>query len=558
MKNNESKARELANCEENASSLIVKKGASRIKKELAGIIPPEFFNPHTAGQIHIHDMEFYGSTYNCLGILPSDYAEGAKDFHTAVLRLIGGITELTNCQSGGIGVLDFDGDLSKYIGSEDDDALCREMTDFLKIMNLPLRKGCEKAYVTLNFGLDCSENGRRLTKALLGAYRAGVYIFPNLVFTVKSGVNLRETDPNYDIFLMAAETTAVCMNPTYLNLDADFNADMALGKFGIMGCRSRVAANRFSDNGSLHRGNVAAVSVNLVRIALEGGDGGFIRLLDERLETARDMLLHRFRTLAEGGNFRHLKEKNLYVGAAEGGSADMLKNGTLAIGFIGLWDCFCLTHGYWGIQGNEITLAILELFRKEGLDIVGHMRKKIDDFSAETNMNFSLLASSGEGISGFFPEKDKKVFTSRDFPEYYTNSFHTPVNADISCFEKIDAEAPFHKLCSGGHITYIELAEAPLGNGEAVRELVTYACCKNAGYFGINYPMDVCGQCGFKGTFGSCPRCGGNDITRLRRVSGYLAEDKVMTRGKQAEVSRRVANIGRIDRGGEIENVSGD
>ena len=548
--------RDLANCEENASAVIMKKGAFQEKKELVQIIPSVFYELHDVGRVHIHDMEFYDTTYNCLGILPSDFAKDAKDFHTAVNRLFGGIVELTNQQSGGIGILDFDGDLSKYIKDEDDDTLRREMMDLCHNLNLPVRKGCEKAYVTINFGLSVSEKGRRLAAALLDAYRSGIYTFPNLVFTVKRGINRDKNDVNYPIFCKASETTAACMNPTYLNLDADFNSDMMPGKFGIMGCRSRVAANRFSDIGSLHRGNIAAASINLVQLSLESENNleRFLKLLDIEMENAKDQLLHRFDTLAVNGNLSHLKKDGLYLDADSGDNTHMLRNGTLAIGFIGLWDSFCILHNYRTLycenEQKSLTIPskILADFKEEGFLIVRHMREKTDAFSEETNKNFSLLASSGEGISGFFPSKDKALHSSSMISntEYYTNSFHVPVYANISCFDKIDLEAPFHALCNGGHISYVELAEAPMGNSEAICELVTYACEKNIGYFGINYPMDVCRECGYKGTFDTCPSCGGSDIMRLRRVSGYLSEESAMTSGKKSELHRRFANKGRV------------
>ena len=556
MRKSEIIIRDQANCEENASAVIMKKGAFQEKADLAQIIPSDFYEMHESGRVHIHDMEFYDTTYNCIGILPSDFAKDAKDFHTAVNRLFCGIVELTNRQSGGIGILDFDGDLSRYIKDEDDNTLRQEMTELCHALNLPIRKGCEKAYVTLNFGLSVSRNGRRLAVALLDAYKSGIFTFPNLVFTVKSGVNRNEKDVNHPIFCKAAETTAVCMNPTYLNLDADFNSDMALGKFGIMGCRSRIAANRFSDSGSLHRGNIAAASINLVQLALESKNSmkRYLTLLDAAMENAKEQLVHRFDTLVTNGRLSHLKTDNLYLDANSGDNAPMLRNGTLAIGFIGLWDSFCILHNYRSLycenesKSLNIPPEILLEFKEEGLLIIRHMREKTDGFSEETNKNFSLLASSGEGISGFFPSKDKAKYGPSSMigsTEYYTNSFHVPVNANLSCFEKIDIEAPFHALCNGGHISYVELSEAPKGNSEAICELVTYACEKNIGYFGINYPMDVCRGCGHKGTFDTCPCCGSSDIMRLRRVSGYLSEENTMTSGKRSELRNRFANKGR-------------
>lgn len=479
------KSSDLTNCAENASAVILDIGSQQKKAELMKIIPTDLYNDHQKGIIHIHDMEFYDVTYNCIGIKVSDYAKNAEDLREALDMLFCGIVELTNRQSGGIGIMSFDDGIAEYVKNEDDNTLQRELRCFIRNLNLTVRKGCEKAYVTLNFGLSTSEKGKRVALALIAAYSSGTYVFPNLVFTLKKGVNSCKGDVNYHIFEKACETTALCMNPTYLNLDAEFNSDLVPGEFGIMGCRSRIANNRFNRSGSLHRGNIAAVSINLVYITLESGNSldEFISLLDSVMYRAKSLLLHRFDTLAESGGFEHLIKDHIYLDSDSNDIKLVLRNGTLSIGFIGLWESFCIMHNLSRlcVQGsaNKITIPedIPAKFKEEGLRIVRHIRQMTDLFSNETDLNFSLLGSSGEGISGFFPAKDKKNFPDtiiKDL-EYYTNSFHVPVYAGISCFDKIDIEAPFHALCNGGHISYIELSEAPLGNTEAVLDVVSYA-----------------------------------------------------------------------------------
>lgn len=186
----------------------------------------------------------------------------------------------------------------------------------------------------------------------------------------------------------------------------------------------------------------------------------------------------------------------------------------------------------------------------EAIEVIAAMRKKTDEYCEETNPNFSLLASSAEGVSGYFPMHDKNCYANaRCICEkgYYTNSFHLPVDMKADCFEKIEIEAPFHKLCNGGGITYVELSELPFGNKDAISDLVDFACNNDIGYFGINFPLDVCRACGKKGTFGtSCHYCGSTNIYRLRRVSGYLSDVDSFTPPKRNELTSRVAHTGKI------------
>lgn len=339
--------------------------------------------------------------------------------------------------------------------------------------------------------------------ALLKAYESGSYIFPNLVFCVKEGINRRAIDPAHNLLREAAKVTAHRMNPTYLNLDSTFNRTMPPEKFGIMGCRSRIAENRFSEKGALHRGNIAAISINLVQLALESGNSMecFLRLIDIEMENAKKILLDRYEKLLKGSGLKYVQEHALYQGSEQSHAADMLKNGTLSIGFIGLWESFCVLHDDNSLLCTEkhkmlnVPFEVLQQYAQEGLQVVRHMREIVDLFAEATNMNFSLLASSGEGISGVLPKKTSRLYPTGTILQdltYYTNSFHLPVYVNISAFEKIELEAPFHELCNGGHISYVELAEAPMANGEAIEDLVEYACENNIGYFGINYPLDEC------------------------------------------------------------------
>lgn len=537
--------RDLANCNDSAVSRIVCLGAAVKKQQLAESIPTGLLDFHKSCRLHIHDFEFYDSTYNCIGVNPSELMkdEEPQRFSAACNALFRGIIALTNQQSGGIGLIDFDRDMAQYVGDETDADLEEALYQLLLNLNTFVRKGSERAYVTLNFGLSVSREGRRVIKALLAAFSRRQFIFPNLVWKIKSGINRHEGDPNYDLFSLACQVTSQHMNPTYFNADTSFNQKADPHEIGIMGCRTRVADNRFGKMSARNRGNVAAVTINPVQMALEaeGDRRRFDGLLKETMDAARQILLHRFRTLAENGDFRHVRRYGLYLGAEKKKTEEMLKNGTFSIGFIGLWDALKMLHGV-----ENWTPQSLRDYSPEALGMVAGMRRRVDSYGEETGLNFSLLASSAEGVSGRFPRYDGAHYRNAADVRtrgHYTNSFHIPVETQVTCFEKLELEGPFHSLCNGGHISYVELAESPFGNPEAIAQLVEFACNCDVGYFGINFPLDICRVCGRQGTFASRCVCGSSDIQRLRRVSGYLADVDTFTEGKNNELRLRRQHV---------------
>ncbi|MDR1966477.1 MAG: anaerobic ribonucleoside-triphosphate reductase, partial [Synergistaceae bacterium] len=430
--------RNLVNGDNNPVGAIFAEGARARKEALRrDIIPPQMLALHDNSTIHIHDMEYYGSAYTCIGVsVERLVGSKAGDFCDVCRRLIREIVSLTNAQSAGIGFINFDTDMAAYIGTEDDAELKRALRDLILDLNINLRRGCEKPYVSFNFGLDTSTNGRRVIRLLLEAFSEGddgmPYIFPNLIFKLRSGVNAKPADPNFDMLMLSAKTTAACMMPTYFNADASYNASYSPETIGIMCCRSRLAENDFGEKGALYRGDVAVATINLVQLALESkkARSEFYRLLDDTMDSACDMLIHRFETLAKRGFFEYVRNKGLYLDSTKDACA-MLKNGTLDIGFIGLWECVCVLN-----PGGS-----LKQIQRKGLAIVEFMRAKTDKYIASKGYNFSLLATPAEGVSGEFPEHDRKVYGSIEGVTdkgYYTNSFHVPVDQAWHVFDKID------------------------------------------------------------------------------------------------------------------------
>lgn len=538
---------DLANRKRNATGEVVEAGQNfRKNYVLDNIVPGKYAGKHNTRTCHIHDLEYYNLMYNCIGVSVHDLVKN-KDgsFRSKINALYREIVELTNMQSGGIGFINFDSDIAPYITNESDDEIIEAFREFFLDLNMNTRKGCEKPYVTFNFGLDTSANGRRAMSLMLDAFgkgddRGAPFIFPNMVFKMKSGINLEEDTINHDLYIKSLSITGRRMVPTYFNCDSASNSLFPAEIIGIMGCRTRVAANINGEKGSLNRGNVACVTLNLVQMAYQSDRdmNKFYTILDENLADARDVLLHRFRTLCEQGMFDEYYSKRYYMGAESNNAYEMLKNGTLSIGFIGLWDAMAV------LKGCAIdSVAVMNEHFTEAMNIVEHMREYTDKVTKEEHLNFSLLASAAEGVTGNFAQYDS-VNLGKDFDEcqkgYYTNSFHVPVNMNISYKDKIAFEGKFHSLCNGGSITYVELKEIPGRNVEAVREIIEYAYKNDCNYIGINFPMDNCMDCGYTGRImGQCPCCQSVRIRRLRRVSGYLSEEDSFTTGKRKELSER-------------------
>lgn len=538
---------DLANRKRNAAGEILEAGQDSKKNDiLSNIVPKRYAEKHNSCTCHIHDLEYYNITYNCMGIsvknMVGNRRRGLGNMMHALHRAI---VEVANMQSGGIGFIHFDSDVAAYIEEESDEEIIEIFHEFFLDLNMNTRKGCENPYVTFNFGLDTSKNGRRAAFLMLEAYEQGddrgnPFIFPNMVFKIKSGVNQEEDTENHDLYMKALSVTAKRMVPTYFNCDSKANALFLADTIGIMGCRTRVATNVNGREGSLNRGNVACVTLNLVQMAYqsEGDMDKFYTILDENLTDARGVLLHRFQTLCEQGIFEEYYGKGYYLGAESCDARKMLKNGTLSIGFIGLWDAMAV------LKSRTIDSAsIMKEYYAEAIAIIRHMREYIDKITEEDHLNFSLLATAAEGVTGSFAQYDS-VHLGKDFEVckkgYYTNSFHVPVNMAVSYQEKIALEGEFHSLCNGGSITYVELREMPGRNVEAVREIVEYACKMGCNYIGINFPMDYCADCGYMGRIvGKCPCCQSAAIRRLRRVSGYLAEEDRFTTGKRKELKDR-------------------
>jgi len=406
------------------------------------------------------------------------------------------------------------------------------------------RAGAQVPFSSINYGTDTSPEARMVIRNLLRATSSGLGdgetpIFPVQIFKVKEGINYNEGDPNYDLFKLACKTSAKRLFPNFSFLDAPFNLSYYKegdynSEVAYMGCRTRVMGNTYdtSKEVTCGRGNLSFTSVNLPRIGIEAnGDlNKFYEILDKRMDLVIRQLLHRFQIQCgkKVYNYPFLMGQGVWIDseklAPTDSVAEVLKHGTLSMGFIGLAETLKALTGKHHGESEES--------QKLGLEIISYMRKRMDEESQKTGLNFTLLATPAEGLSGRFVRIDCKKFGS--IPgvtdrEYYTNSFHIPVYYPIKAFKKIQLEAPYHALTNAGHISYVELDGDACKNIDAFETVIRCMKESGIGYGSVNHPVDRDPVCGFNGIIDNeCPKChrtendGGPKFERIRRITGYL------------------------------------
>lgn len=535
------------------------------------ILPKDIAGAHINGDIHIHDKDFYMLTETCCQIdLLKLFEHGFSTGH-GYLRKPNGIASYSalaciaiqanqNEMHGGQSVPNFDYSMAPGVAKTYEKEYDYAYQTFVKINpqageeaalqyaeqtawertdrqtyqamealvhnlnTMNSRAGAQVPFSSLNYGTDTSKEGRLVIKNLLKATDAGLGngetpIFPVQIFKVKEGINYNPQDPNYDLFQMAMKTSAKRLFPNFSFLDAPFNLQYYKegdynSEVSYMGCRTRVMANVHdkSKEVTCGRGNLSFTTINLPRLAMRANrdKDKFYQLLSAQLQLVFRQLLHRFAIQSQKKvfNYPFLMGQGIWIGSEELGTNDtveeVLKDGTLSVGFIGLAEALvALTGSHHG--ENEASQGI-------GVEIISFMRQKCDEEAARTNLNFTLLATPAEGLSGRFIRIDKKVFgtvpgvTDKD---YYTNSFHVPVHYTISAFKKIAVEAPYHSFTNAGHISYVELDGDITENPTAFEAIIRLMKESGIGYGSINHPVDYDPVCGFTGIIGDvCPRCG--------------------------------------------------
>ena len=405
------------------------------------------------------------------------------------------------------------------------------------------RAGAQTPFSSVNYGMDTSAEGRMVIRNTLLATEEGLgsgetAIFPVQIFRVKEGINYNSGDPNYDLFKLAIHCSAKRLFPNFSFQDAPFNLPYYKGtpetEISYMGCRTRVMGNVYDPEREITpgRGNLSFTSINLPRLAIRshGDIDLFFDLLDSKLRLCVGQLDERFEIQAQKRvyNSPFLMGQGVWIDSEKLKPDDevreVLKHGTLSVGFIGLAETLkALTGKHHGESAES---------QKLGLEIVGHMRAYLDRLSQQTHMNYTLLATPAEGLSGRFVRMDRARYGS--IPgvtdrEYYTNSFHIPVYYDIEAFRKIELEAPYHALTNAGHISYVEMDGDPSENLEAFEAIIRHMKESGIGYGSINHPVDRDPICGYNGIINDeCPKCGRHEedaevgFERIRRITGYL------------------------------------
>ncbi len=395
------------------------------------------------------------------------------------------------------------------------------------------RAGAQVPFSSVNFGTDTSPEGRMVMKNYLMAVDAGLGhsetpIFPISIFKVKDGINYNPGEPNYDLFKLSCKVSAKRLFPNFEFIDAPYNLQYYVPgrpetEVATMGCRTRVMGNVVDPDKQITpgRGNLSFTTINLVRLGIKHGIvgpnakdkadmKGFYEELDEKIELCKDQLLERFEIQCNKRvyNFPFLMGQGNWMDSEKLKPNDklkkVLKHGTLSVGFIGLAECLVALIGEHHGESEKA--------QKLGLEIIGHMRKKLDEYSQQYKLNFTCLATPAEGLSGRFTKIDRAIYgkikgvTDR---EYYTNSFHVPVYYNITISKKIKIEAPYHALTNAGHISYIELDGDVTENVEAFESVIRMMKEAGMGYGAINHPVDRDPVCGYVGVIKDvCPGCG--------------------------------------------------
>lgn len=459
----------------------------------------------------------------------------------------------------------------KMAMDETKDATYQAMEALIHNLNtMHSRAGAQVPFSSLNYGTDTSEEGRIVMHAILDATIAGLGngetpIFPIQIFKVKEGINYNPEDPNYDLFKKSMYCSGKRLFPNFSFIDAPYNLQYYKpGDYrteaAYMGCRTRVVANVYDPTNEIvtGRGNLSFTSINLPRIALQLMSvkdldeklTKFYERLDYLVDLCVGQLLERFAIQQDKYvyNFPFLMGQGIWLGSDKlkfnDKISEVIKHGTLTVGFIGLAETL---KALIGVHHGESDEA-----QKLGLEIIGFMRQKLDRYSKKYRLNFSLIATPAEGLSGRFVKLDKKLFGEIEGitnHKFYTNSFHIPVYYNISVFDKIKKEAPYHALTNGGHISYIEVDGDIAKNLDAFESIIRCMKEEGIGYGAVNHPVDRDSICGFNGIIDNvCPKCGRSEdavpFERIRRITGYLVGtlDR-FSDAKRDEVESRVKHM---------------
>ena len=559
---------------------------------LKRVLPEKEAAAHISGDIYIHDLSWYGKTLTCLQI-PLDkllrdgfnnghgYIRSPQGIKTAASLAAIILQSNQNDMHGGQSFAYFDRDLAVYVEREKEkqeqsirnnlkdlgttadeekikslvydrakEETFQAMEGFIYNLNtMHSRAGAQVPFSSINFGTDTTEAGRMITECFLLAYEKGLGrgespLFPNVCFKVKENVNFDEGDPNYDLFQLSMHVACKRLFPNFSFQDSSFNKPFRDEEVAYMGCRTRVIANCNGPQVTNSRGNLSFTTINLPRLGIRSGKdiSLFWKYLDETMEVIFEQLLTRYNVQKnlKVKDFPFLMGQKLYLDSDDLSPNDTIekaiRHGTLSVGFIGLAECLVSLMGKHHGESAEA--------QSFGIAIISHMRRRCEEAVKKYSLNFSLLATPAEQLSGKFTKLDVErygIIKGVTDKKWYTNSFHVPVEYQISALKKIEIEGVYHKYCNAGHISYIELQSAPESNIKAFESIIRAMAEADMGYAAVNFPVDVCCDCGLNSVINEdiCPRCGGSNINRVRRITGYLSTLDRFNDSKLAEIQNR-------------------
>ncbi len=575
--------------------------ASELSKEYSrSLLNKDVLEAFDAGYLHIHDFDYYATgTTTCSQIPLGDilkrgfrvgecFMRPPKSIGSAMALASIVIQSNQNQQHGGQSYPNWDFDLAPYVemtyntnkeqlsemlphlSEEELDYAAMKRTEvdtfqaaeaFVHNANSMLcRNGMQVPFVSINFGLDCSKFGRMVSEQTLKAQMAGLGdgatpLFPILVFKVKTGVNFAPEDPNYDLYRLGLECLSKRLFPNFQFVDTPFNSvgfklDDPRTHIATMGCRTRVFSNVNGEQTVVGRGNNSFSTLNLPMLAmLSKGDkelffenlDKYIDLavvqLEDRLAYQKDRLKASFKFLYGEKVWQTPEEYDL-----EGKVGEILNQGTQSVGFVGLAEALIILNGKHHGESAES--------QKLGLEIISHMRKRMDEYAEKLGQNYSLLATPAESYAGKAYKKFIDMYGEVERvtdKEFFTNSNHVPVDFEISVQDKIAIEAPYHALTNAGHIAYVELDGAAAKNVDALDDVVKLMAKHDIGYGSINHPVDRCKDCGFVAVIDDeCPKCKSKRISRIRRITGYIVGDmEKWNTAKKKEEQKRVKHNGK-------------
>jgi len=557
-------SRENANVSNSPSAKMLQIASAASKAYyLTRLIPENVATAHVKGDIHIHDLDFYGKTLTCVQIplgklLKSGFDNGHGYIRppkrpgsaTALAAII--LQSSQNDMHGGQSFAFFDRDIAPFMEGYTEEEVYQAMEALIYNLNsMHSRAGAQVPFSSLNIGTETSPAARLVTKNLLLAYEKGLGrgenpIFPNIIFRVQEGVNMNPGDPNYDLFKLAIRVAAQRLNPTFSFMDASFNKPYG-DQVSYMGCRTRVMANKCGPEVTDGRGNLSFTTINLPRLAIKAERDlmKFYQSLSDLIDLTCEQLHHRYKVQCglKVKDMPFLMGQGLYIDSdklrANDVIEDIIKHGTLSVGFIGLAETLTALTGYHHGESEESQAL--------GEEIIAFMRNKVDKAADRYNLNYTLLATPAEGLSGRFIKMDRREYgliAGVTDKEYYTNSFHVPVEYPISVFEKVKLEGIYHKYTNAGHISYVEFNSPPINNLGAIEDILRYMKECDFGYAGINFPVDFCEDCGYLGVIegDNCPSCNMSVIRRVRRITGYLSTVDRFNDAKRAELNNRTSH----------------